>query len=84
MAADDKLGLSSELSNQVEEKLTWISTLSLTRDILQFSPAVVRVARWVSLHIFQFKSIKGAVGVKENAEIMLQIVKKGFVIDLQA
>jgi len=50
-AGDTKLRLSTELLKQVEQSLNWISTLSLTRDILQFYLTTVCFAQFVCLHI---------------------------------
>lgn len=47
--------VSAELLTQVEQSLTWISTLSLTRDILQFVLTMLLVGR---PPIFQVKSVK--------------------------
>lgn len=51
MAGDTKPVLSIELLNQVEQSLTWISTLSLTTNI------VMSHFTMVNLHIFQVKSV---------------------------
>lgn len=60
IAGDTKLRLISvELSNQVEESLTRISTLSLTINVLQFHLTMVCFTQLVTLHIFQIKSVRG-------------------------
>ena len=59
IAGDTKLGLSIELSNQVEERLTRISTLCSTTNVLQFHFNMVCFTWLVTLHIFQIISVRG-------------------------